>query len=387
MLNFSEIDQLIKVAFYAYGENGRVGLPLFFVSPPGEAKTSKVRGVARAAGVWFGALEGSRLDAVDVAGLPKFSDDGRSFRFVPPAVLRDAADAGDGLLFLDELTRAPASVQAAFLTLLLEGRTEGVQLPPGVRIMAAANPAASVGGVELDPANASRLIWIDWPAMDADEFTAYLLGADTVTGEARRVPIDHAAEAERLERDWPANMMRARGAVAGFLASKGSLLREPAPEQARGWSNPRTWSMATRALAACYMHGASERVLHTLLAGALGAGTATAFAAWLRSSDLPSARDVLAGKAALPLDARRKDRTLSVLAECIAIGNVQDHGLRLWELVGEAATVSPELTVLSIRMLKARDMGFLIVRSPAKVQLLTNPAFSRIMEEVANAKP
>lgn len=385
MLNFSEIDQLIKVAFYAYGENGRAGLPLFFVSPPGEAKTSKVRGVARASNVWFGSLEGSRLDAVDVAGLPKFAEDGRSFKFVPPSVLRDAADAGEGLLFLDELTRAPASVQAAFLTLLLEGRTEGVQLPPGVRIMAAANPAASVGGVELDPANASRVFWIDWPTMDADEFTAYLLGADTVTGEAKRVPIDHAAETARLAAEWPVNMMRARGTVAGFLAAKGSLLREPAPEQSRGWSNPRTWSMATRALAACYMHGASDRVLHTLIAGAVGAGAATAFAAWLRDRDLPAARDVLAGKAALPMDKRRKDRTVSVLAECIAIANVQEHGARLWELVADAGSVSFELTVMAVRMLKARDMAFVTVKSPAKLALLTNPQFSHIMEEVANA--
>jgi hypothetical protein len=385
MLQFSDLHMLFKCAFFCYGENGRMGLPLFFVSPPGESKTSLARQFAARVSAWFGALEGSRLDAVDVAGLPQFSPDGQSFRFVPPAVLRAAADTPTGLLFLDELTRAPASVQAGFLTLLLEGRTEGVQLPESTRIWAAANPAAQVGGVELDPANASRLVWIDWPAMSADNWRDYVMTADTRTGAPPADPIDYDREMLALEAGWDAAMMRARAAVVGFLSVQGSRLRENAPDEARAWANPRTWSMAARALASATLQGASHNVQHALVAGCVGAGNATAFLTWVRAQDLPSARDVLAGRAQLPIDKKRPDRTLAVMAECIATADAT-HAERVWTLVDECKAVSGEVAVLAVRSIAARRKQCPELVNPkikAFAAFLQDPTFRQIASLLA----
>jgi MoxR-like ATPase len=383
MLKFSDLPSLFKAAFFCYGENGRCGLPLFFLSPPGESKTSQARAYAKAAGVWFGSLEGARLDAVDVAGLPQFTTDGNAYRFVPPAILRDAAK-GPGLLLLDELTRATPAVQASFLTLLLEGRTEGVQLDDACRIWGAANPAGQVGGVDLDPANGSRLLWVQWPSMTAEDWTRYLLGADNVTGAAATAPVDYAAEMQRLQELWPAAVGRARALVAGFLSAQGSRLRETAPEEGRAWANPRTWSMATRALAATILHDSPHNVAHTLVGGCIGEGNATALLTWIRQQDLPAARDVLSGKVKLPLDANRIDRTLAVLTECAAVAEVQ-QAEKLWDLVSEAAAVSVEVAIVGMRAVRARGDAFRSGNNQGYRRIMTNPQLMKIaatMQEI-----
>ena len=384
-LEFGELRELMTTAFYAYGENGREGLPLFFVSAPGESKTSQMRAFMRDCGGFFAPFEGASLDAVDVAGLPTFSADGESFKFVPPVAFANAArQTGPALIALDELTRAPASVQATMLTLFLEGRTQSVQLPPNVRIWAAANPGDQVGGVDMDPANASRVVWVDWPAMSAADWTRYLLGADSVTGEAAGKPIDHAAMMHTLRTQWPAAIMRARGLVAGYMGARGSRLRESVPDTARSWANPRTWSMATRALAACFVHNTSENVKYALVGGAVGHGNAVDLFAWLKQQDLPDAKDVLAGKVALPSDKRRPDQIVACLSECIAIASTTQV-TRIWELICDTVDVNFEAAVLGIQAAAARGPEFRPVTNLTMRKVLSNPTVAKVFGNLHEA--
>ncbi len=79
------------------------------------------------------------------AGLPVVGDDPavQGVPMAPPDWAVRLVRAGRGLLFLDELSTAPPAVQAALLRLVLERRVGALTLPPGVRIVAAANPRAS----------------------------------------------------------------------------------------------------------------------------------------------------------------------------------------------------------------------------------------------------
>jgi hypothetical protein len=220
--------------------------------------------------------------------------------------------------------------------------------------------------------------------MTSAQWVSYMLAADTRTGAAQAAPIDYAAEMTRLDTLWDASMMRARGAVAGFMAAQGSRIREQAPDDARAWANPRTWSMATRALAACIMHEAGHAVTFALLAGCIGEGNAVAFLGWYRKQDLPAATDVLAGRVALPLDTSRPDRTFAVLAECIAIMG-PEHTARIWDLVYQARAVSFELLVMAVRAAAARRKALPDLFAPSNkgwTTIMRDPQLTQIVAAV-----
>lgn len=115
---------------------GRAHVPVLLLSDPGLGKSSLVRGIASHAGVPCETVLGSIREPADVAGLPVVTE-----ALDPPAWAKRLAEAGEGYLFLDELTTCPPAVQAAMLAVALD-RTVGTLRPPaGVRVVAGANPA------------------------------------------------------------------------------------------------------------------------------------------------------------------------------------------------------------------------------------------------------
>lgn len=319
----NEIEKIMVCGYYSYGVNGRRGLTLMFVGDPGEGKTSRIRLFGRAAGVSVSAFEGSRMEPQDILGLPKLDDE--SFRFVPPKKLLDLQRAERGILFADEFTRSPASVQAAALNLMLDATTEAIDLGTGVARWAACNPAAQVGGIELDPANASRFIWVEWPKITAAEFRDYLNTADKRTGEGA---IPEGFDAARFEANlrspegWDHNVGLARTYVGSFLTRNTTALREAPPVEARAWANPRTWDMATRAIAAVDTHFGTNAwdLKITLMAGAVGRGHADEFCTWLRTMDLPDPTDLLDGKVQYDIAGdSRADRVYVILDSTLSV--------------------------------------------------------------------
>ncbi|NEA88457.1 AAA family ATPase, partial [Streptomyces sp. SID14436] len=101
----------------------------------------------------------------DFSGLPVPGDDPavQGVPMAPPDWAVRLVREGRGLLFLDELSTAPPAVQAALLRLVLERRVGALRLPPGVRIVAAANPRASAAdGWELSAPLANRFVHLPW---------------------------------------------------------------------------------------------------------------------------------------------------------------------------------------------------------------------------------
>lgn len=374
----NSIWKIMVAGYYSYGVNGRRGLTLMFVSNPGESKTSQIRLFGKAAGARVEAMEGSRLEPQDILGLPQLRKS--TFRFVPPVKLRRLSRAQEGgVFFADEFTRAPASVQSAMLNLMLDGTTEAVDLGHGVARWAACNPASQVGGIDLDPANASRFIWVAWPEMRPTDFQHYLTTANARTGEGL-IPedFDAARFEENLAKNWDRNVGLARTHVGSFISRHGASLREPPPVEARAWANPRTWDMATRALAAVETHfGAGDwDTKIDLVAGAVGRGHADEFVTWLRTMDLPDPSDILDGKAQYDIttDGRADrvyvilDSTLSVIATDIA-GAVGDSRIQTrigaWCKLLEAAAGKKGIRdIAAAAIARAMSVGTVFYRDP-----------------------
>ena len=140
-------------------------LPVLLWGEPGIGKTAALTQLAAALDLPLTTVIASVHEPSDFSGLPVVGDDPaeQGVPMAPPDWAVRLVRAGRGLLFLDELSTAPPAVQAALLRLVLERRVGALQLPPGVRIVAAANPRSSAAdGWELSPPLANRFVHLQW---------------------------------------------------------------------------------------------------------------------------------------------------------------------------------------------------------------------------------
>lgn len=126
---------------------------VMLVGRTGIGKSEFVKSFGRALGLEVTVLDLAAMDPPDLSGLPQIVD-GKTTFAVPSWLPVD----GRGILFLDELNRAPLEVQQALYRLVLEGKLHEYTLPPGWIVWAAINPAddGDYQVTELDPALVDR---------------------------------------------------------------------------------------------------------------------------------------------------------------------------------------------------------------------------------------
>ena len=277
----------LLIALATPAQNGVVGIPVLLWGRPGVGKSSFIEGLDRP-GFPVTTLIASIHDPTDFSGLP-ILDDGK-VRYATPQWVDTFTDTGEGLLFLDELSTAPPSVQSALLRVVFERRVGFHQLPSGVRIVAAANPPdLMVGGWELSPPLRNRFVHLNWD-IDTDLYVHALLSGWT-TGELRTVSTDAHAEA--------VGQMKAR--VAAFLRVQPSHLHASPEDNPYGFASPRSWDFLTALFTTAELLGFSlqntdtDSVWLDLASGCLGEGIAIAFIEYLRNLRLPPPREVLTG--------------------------------------------------------------------------------------------
>jgi hypothetical protein len=324
-------------------------VPVVLWGSPGTGKTSVVRALAEDLDWPLEVVIGSIREPADFAGMPVVVDAG--VRMAPPAWATRLAERGFGLLFLDELTTSPPAVQAAMLRVVLERVVGDLALPPGVRVVAAANPPEEAAeGWELAPALANRLVHLDWPV--------------NARAVANGLAVGFPAPA-LLPSEEPSltHQVAARAAVAAFLQVRPALvLQVPkvAALASRGWPSPRSWEAVAVLLAACEASRASEEARAALVIGAVGEGPAIEFLSWLANADLPDPEAVLADPDGFVLP-QRSDRAFAALTAvasvAIAHGDAGSWGAA-WRVVAKAADDAPDVAALVARTLAdARPAG------------------------------
>jgi len=325
-------------------------LPVLLWGEPGIGKTAALGRLAESLGLPLTTVIASVHEPTDFAGLPVVGADPaeHGVPLAPPDWAVRLARAGRGLLFLDELSTAPPAVQAALLRLVLERRVGALRLPPGVRIVAAANPRASAAdGWELSAPLANRFVHLDW-TYDHDVVVRGLGG----TWPRAALPrLDRAALPEAVD--------YARRAVCGLLAARPALVHQlPKTETRRGgaWPSPRTWEMALRLIAFATAAGASREVLSMLVRGVVGDGPGLELMAGLDKMDLPDPEDLLADPAAARLP-ERGDLRQAVLDGVVAAVRRRPERARwdaAWHLLARALeTGPPDLVVVPASTLAA----------------------------------
>jgi hypothetical protein len=321
-------------------------VPVLLWGSPGTGKTSAVLALAQALGWPVEVVIGSIREPSDFAGLPVVSGDG--VQFAPPRWARRLVEAGEGLLLLDELTTAPPAVQAAMLRVVLERHVGDLALPPGVRIVAAANPPdEAADGWELSAPMANRLVHLDW-GVDAEAVAQGLMvGFDVPTAVLDR------------QLAGPVQDLAARSLVGAFLHVRPALVLEVPKSSAaagRGWPSPRSWETVARLLAAAEAIGATSEARSLLVMGAVGEGAGLELLSWAANLDLPDPAAVLADPERFDLPSRG-DRAYAALAAVVSYAVTQgrpEHWDAAWTVVARVATSTPDIAVLAARMLAAR---------------------------------
>jgi ATPase family protein associated with various cellular activities (AAA) len=336
-------------------------VPVLLWGAPGTGKTSAIRAMAETMGLPCETVIASIREPSDFAGLPVISD--KTVHFAPPRWAQRLAEAGTGILFLDELSTAPPAVQAALLRVVLERTVGDLALPADVAVVAAANPPEQAAdGWDLSAPLANRLCHLSW------ETTPKSIADGLASGwSAPDVPL--------LPDGWESGELLNRGLVATFLRARPALAIAPptdATAAGRGWPSPRTWEMAARLVTAAAAAGAGDQARSALIRGAVGEGAGVEFLAWVTEMDLPDPEAVLADPASFRLPERgdRAYAALASIAAAVAALPTPDRWIAGWRVLGSCAETAPDVAATAAMVLaKCRPPDLEAGQMPPEIKM------------------
>jgi MoxR-like ATPase len=349
------------------------GLPMRIIGDPGTTKTASIRGVGLHAGLAVEVVIASLRDPTDFQGQLFIDPDGRTSHAIPDWV--DAAnEAKYCVVLFDEIADAPPATQAALMRVVHERVVGRKRLAPTVRIMAAANAVDdSASGYDMAMPMANRFGTLaDWKPPTARQWGAWLLRAGV---REKIVPdCNPADEQARVMALWPAAYAKAAGCISAFIeALPGLLNRKPAPGSPQAslpWPSTRTWSMATRALAASEIHRLDEAETDRYVGSFVGMTAMVELRSWLANLDLPDPAALLDGKATFAHNRDRCDRTIAILSACAAMvapktaEKREPRAAAMWALLAQHMD-QPDVCYTAVQALCNRDT--LLVRIGGKL--------------------
>ena len=239
--------------------------------PPGVGKSQAVRQIASI----IEKESGKRVEVTDVRlllfnpidlrGIPVANDDRTLAVWLRPKIFQmDGADDVVNILFLDEISAAPQSVQAAAYQITLDRVVGEHRLPDNCIVIAAGNRVTDKSvSFKMPKALANRLMHI---------------------------------EIEGSFESWRKWAVRSgiNAKVLGFLSFRNDrLFGFDATRDDLAFPTPRSWEMVSNLL-----NRVSDNVneIHPMISGLIGTGTAIEFRNWCSVfNELPSMDDVFAG--------------------------------------------------------------------------------------------
>lgn len=239
--------------------------------PPGVGKSQAIRQLAEK----LGAATGKRVDITDVRlllfnpidlrGIPTANADKTLAVWLKPKIFQmDESDKVVNILFLDEISAAPQTVQAAAYQITLDRVVGEHKLPENCIVIAAGNRVTDKSvAYKMPRALANRLLHIEIES-NLDSWRAWA--------------VSHGIN-ER---------------VLGFLSFRTNYLTSEVKGDDLAFATPRSWEMVSNVLN--HVSSDTDKV-RTLISGLIGTGVAHEFCTWCRVyADLPRIEDVFSGK-------------------------------------------------------------------------------------------
>ena len=249
--------------------------------PPGIGKSQAVKQIAKEIEIGTGkrtSVTDVRLllfNPIDLRGIPTANEDKTLSVWLKPEIFKmDESEDVVNILFLDEISAAPQSVQAAAYQIALDRVIGEHSLPDNCIVIAAGNRTTDKSvAYKMPKALANRLLHIEI----VGSFEAW--------------------------REWAVSS-GINPKVIGFLSFKPDMLMKfDAASEDLAFSTPRSWEMVSNIL-----NNVSEdlSLVYSFISGVVGIGAATEFRHWCKIyNKLPNIEDIFdgtTGNADVPTD-------------------------------------------------------------------------------------
>lgn len=287
--------------------------PVSLWGSPGIGKSQIIKQTAAELGLAIQDIRAVLLDPVDLRGLPHVNGDGRAHWAIPDFLPRD----GNGVLFLDELNRAPTLVQNACFQLVLDRKLGEYTLPDGWRVVSANNRESDGGGVTRMPsALANRFVHLALE-VDLDDWCAWAVTAGVE-------PV-----------------------VIAFLRFRPNLLHM-FDRNAHSFPTPRSWEFVSRVV----QQEQSIEIELALVAGSVGQAAAIEFESFVRLfRTLPSIDAILLDPTKAPVPSGNVATLYAVSAALAARAKPDNFG----RVIKYLDRLPPEFAVFAIKDATTRD--------------------------------
>jgi len=201
---------------------------MFIWGAPGIGKTEILNQVAKKLDIIVQEWHLSQIEPTDFRGVPKIEnvkgttnpEDERTVSKLPAIFPTDNGPNGKGgIMFFDEINRAPKMVLSAALSLCLGGRIGTYELPSKWIVIAAGNRPEDIGGLAtpIEPALANRFAHVNY-APTLDNWVDWAVTKDDINPD-----------------------------LIAFLKfnKKYFHMLDPDKDNQMNWPSPRTWEMAS----------------------------------------------------------------------------------------------------------------------------------------------
>lgn len=271
--------EALLIAMNTPSPNGLLGIPVLIWGKPGVGKSSFIESL-ESTNCKVKTMIASIYDPTDFSGLPVYQDN--TVKYASPEWTKDFDNIESGILFLDELSTCPPSVQAALLRVIFERTVGFKKLPDHVRIVAAANPPdLTLGGWDLSPPMRNRFVHIQWDIPTG----LYLNSLSNGWMKADAFEINATEHKTKLPL-W-------KDKIGAFLKINPDALHGDPSKENFGYASPRSWDYLIYLLTSCDVLG--KPISMDLIEGCIGEGTAIAVYEFLNSLNQPDPLDVLSG--------------------------------------------------------------------------------------------
>lgn len=236
-------------------------IPVILISYPGAGKTATVNEWSHEIGCGDPiCVVGSQMDPTDAAGIPYPSADHSHTRYLRPVWQHACLDGRPHVLFFDEFSNTPRSVQASLLKVIGERRfADGTRLPDDVYIVGAMNPEDSAASYEsISVPMRNRLMFLSFSPSD-QEFFQGMTGGWIKDWEAlspeerawREAVVDFLRSQPQLIHKEPKGDTDARAQAASDVYANAIGETDTAEREVirLAWPSPRSWENCCRVLA------------------------------------------------------------------------------------------------------------------------------------------
>ncbi len=312
--------------------------------PPGVGKSQAIRQIARRLENDTGKktrVTDVRLllfNPIDLRGIPTANADKTLAIWLKPQIFQmDDSEDVINLLFLDEISAAPQSVQAAAYQITLDRVVGEHKLPDNCVVLAAGNRVTDKSvAFKMPKALANRLLHIEIEG----SFKSW-----------KEWAIGHGVNEK----------------IVGFLSFRPNFLMgfDPATDDL-AFPTPRSWEMAGNLLD---LSGGSVDDCFTLLCGLVGTGAAMELRTWEKIwRELPSVEDIFNGKT--PPVPTKPDALYALVSAMTAYAREhKDDLMRVSHSIAYALRLPPDFSMVLMQ-------DYMCIAPEYKEQLLSVPDFT-----------